>query len=360
MKGRINRTLTVILVVLMTVTLLGCGKSESAKGHSSNGREWIISCVDENGAPVEGVKLQVCSGNLCVALTTSEDGTAVYEGEKGTYEISVLKTPAGYEYEGSEMEAEFGDDVVIELTIVEIEETAEEEIPEEENIEEAEETVEEEDLTKYRTGEVIKFSTVDRDGDTFDDSIFADNKLTMINMWEPWCGPCVNEMSDLEKLYQEYKDKGFLILGVHEYEDDIDNVLKTTGVTYPILDTQDVFLSIINETGAYPSTIFVDSEGYVLGISEEEINNIIEEYAGYYQQDVEAYANGELDEYINDPDYSDYQDYFDVLDKALTDPSVLTEYARKEVETEFGKGYYVGSADYDTWKERIEAKLNQR
>ena len=58
----------------------------------------------------------------------------------------------------------------------------------------------------------FRFSTTDRDGEAYDESIFAGQTLTMINFWEPWCGPCVSEMPDLEKLYQTYRDKGFLIL----------------------------------------------------------------------------------------------------------------------------------------------------
>ena len=49
------------------------------------------------------------------------------------------------------------------------------------------------------------FSTTAIDGSTVDESLFEGKKLIMINLWEPWCGPCVQEMPALEKLYQEYK-----------------------------------------------------------------------------------------------------------------------------------------------------------
>ena len=109
------------------------------------------------------------------------------------------------------------------------------------------------------------FTTTDRNGEAYDESVFAGQTLTMINFWEPWCGPCVREMPDLEKLYQDYRDRGFLILGVYStpgMEEDVDAVLEQTGVTYPILHYTAGFEAF--ESGFVPTTIFVDGEGHIL------------------------------------------------------------------------------------------------
>lgn len=109
------------------------------------------------------------------------------------------------------------------------------------------------------------FTTTDRNGVTYDESIFAEYELTMINMFEPWCGPCVGEMSDLEQLYQDYADQGLLIIGLYSdtsMEADLDDTLATTGVTYPILHRTSDFSQF--ETGYVPTTIFVDREGHVV------------------------------------------------------------------------------------------------
>ena len=118
-------------------------------------------------------------------------------------------------------------------------------------------------------GDVV-FSTKDRDGNQYTDEIFADHKLTMINFWEPWCGPCVSEIPELEKLYENYKDKGFLILGVYsepEMERNVDEILKDGNVQYPILWYCQGFDKFL--TGYVPTTVFVDSNGKIvdLGIS---------------------------------------------------------------------------------------------
>ncbi|MBI4547987.1 MAG: TlpA family protein disulfide reductase [Ignavibacteriae bacterium] len=39
-------------------------------------------------------------------------------------------------------------------------------------------------------------------------------KVVLVNIWAPWCGPCRMEAPGFVKLYSQYKDKGFDILGV--------------------------------------------------------------------------------------------------------------------------------------------------
>lgn len=142
---------------------------------------------------------------------------------------------------------------------------AEDDVEEEEETEETTELIEEETSTAMTTGDAVTFSTVDREGNTWDDSVFADYELTIINFWEPWCGPCVGEMPDLEKLYEDYADQGLLIIGVYSeenMEEDVDVVLSDSGVTYPILRYTSEF--DIYQSGYVPTTILVDRNGNIV------------------------------------------------------------------------------------------------
>lgn len=40
------------------------------------------------------------------------------------------------------------------------------------------------------------------------------NKITIIDFWASWCGPCIAMMPELVQLYDEEKDKGLGIVGV--------------------------------------------------------------------------------------------------------------------------------------------------
>ncbi len=60
----------------------------------------------------------------------------------------------------------------------------------------------------------LSFTLTTLTGDTVDQTVFTDHKLIMVNYWATWCGPCVGEIPDLQKLSEDYADKGFALVGV--------------------------------------------------------------------------------------------------------------------------------------------------
>ena len=109
----------------------------------------------------------------------------------------------------------------------------------------------------------FSFSTKDISGEKWTESCFAEAELTMINFWEPWCPPCVGEMPDLERLYQDYRERGFQILGVYSTEENAATVIEETGVSYPILHYVPEF--DVFQTGYVPTTVFVNRWGEIVG-----------------------------------------------------------------------------------------------
>ena len=63
----------------------------------------------------------------------------------------------------------------------------------------------------------------------------------MVNFWATWCGPCRQEMPQLNRLYEKYKSSGFVLLGVN-VDDDVTKAAEVAaklGVTFPVLlDTE--------------------------------------------------------------------------------------------------------------------------
>ncbi len=106
--------------------------------------------------------------------------------------------------------------------------------------------------------------------------MIAQNKVTMLNFWGTFCGPCIREMPDLGELEREYKDRGFEILGLTSdivdgsgaiqkaLVEDAEGIIADTKITYPVLITSRELLEY-GEITVLPTTYFVDSEGNMLG-----------------------------------------------------------------------------------------------
>ena len=128
-----------------------------------------------------------------------------------------------------------------------------------------------EEKPSTKAGSAVSFETVDFDGNKVDSrELFAKNRYTMINLWTSWCTYCLQEMPALEEMNREFAEDGGAVIGVM-LDGDMEKELETgreirdeTGVTYPLLvPTARMKEQLIAR--AYPTTIFVDSNGIVVG-----------------------------------------------------------------------------------------------
>lgn len=117
-------------------------------------------------------------------------------------------------------------------------------------------------------GELGTFSLTALDGRTVDDSLFSQNKLTMVNFWATWCGPCVGEIPDLQRIADDYASSGFGIVGVLVADEDTEGALdflQSNGIMYPVVMPEGPFAAISSEFDAIPTTVFFDSNGNRVG-----------------------------------------------------------------------------------------------
>ena len=120
----------------------------------------------------------------------------------------------------------------------------------------------------------VHFKISDFEAETFSDEKFtkedfAKYDLTMINVWASWCGPCIGEIPALQELKEMLPENMNIITinaDAHESGDISREILEENNVTFDTLIPEEVLgLEILSNVQAYPTTIFVDRDGNVVG-----------------------------------------------------------------------------------------------
>jgi peroxiredoxin len=92
-------------------------------------------------------------------------------------------------------------------------------------------------------------------------------RFILLNFWATWCLPCLKEMPDFEKAYQQMGQEKLIVLAVGMGEDTkkISKFAEKYGFTFPMV--ADPKLEITNLYGVknIPVTYLIDPEGVVLG-----------------------------------------------------------------------------------------------
>ncbi len=120
-----------------------------------------------------------------------------------------------------------------------------------------------------QVGSKISFESQTLQGDPVtSEELFSGCKVTMINVWATWCGPCISELPDLQGLDASFAEKDCQIIGVcldatrDEAKQEALQLLEKSGVSYPnILVTPDMDWTAVM---AIPTSYFVSEDGTIL------------------------------------------------------------------------------------------------
>ncbi|CAG5088358.1 Alkyl hydroperoxide reductase/Thiol-disulfide oxidoreductase [Thermobacillus xylanilyticus] len=94
----------------------------------------------------------------------------------------------------------------------------------------------------------------------------ASDKLTMINFWASWCGPCDLEAPDLQELHERHADR-LLLIGVnstkYDRERDARRFVEEHELTFPILMDRKGNVTELYKVSQFPTTLLVDKDGVI-------------------------------------------------------------------------------------------------
>lgn len=107
----------------------------------------------------------------------------------------------------------------------------------------------------------------------------------LINLWASWCGPCIKEMSELNRYAAAQAANGTQVVGIAlDHADDVRAFLQRVPVGYPILIDQagprDAGVQLGNPKGVLPYTALIGADGRLL------------------KQKIGPFAEGEIDNWV--------------------------------------------------------------
>lgn len=114
-------------------------------------------------------------------------------------------------------------------------------------------------ITLLESGEIVQ------EKGTFEDYV-GQGKYTLVDFWASWCGPCRAEAPNVVAVYDKYRDKGLIVIGVpvNDKQDATKKAMKELGIYYPqVLDPTLRVAEQFNITGI-PHIILFDPDGNIV------------------------------------------------------------------------------------------------
>ncbi|MEE8074244.1 MAG: TlpA disulfide reductase family protein [Candidatus Binatia bacterium] len=92
-------------------------------------------------------------------------------------------------------------------------------------------------------------------------------RIVFLNFWATWCPPCRVEMPSMERLYQQLRGKGLVMLAVdmQESENLVKAFINDFKLSFPALLDRDGDISFLYGVRGLPTTYIIDHEGQIIG-----------------------------------------------------------------------------------------------
>jgi len=96
-------------------------------------------------------------------------------------------------------------------------------------------------------------------------------KVVLLDFWAYSCINCVRTLPALKEMWSKYKDKRFVIIGVHtpefEFEKEVGNVkaaVKKHGIEYPVVSDPERYNWVRYGNRWWPRAALIDAEGKLI------------------------------------------------------------------------------------------------
>ncbi len=123
-------------------------------------------------------------------------------------------------------------------------------------------------LSALAFAEVESFSLRNLDGDLVSSDEFIGKGPVLLDFWATWCKPCLKNLPKLEKIYQEYAEKGLTVLAINEDGtrslSKVEPLVNSLGLTFPVLIDEDREIMRLYDVNGLPTSILIDKNKQIV------------------------------------------------------------------------------------------------
>ncbi len=111
--------------------------------------------------------------------------------------------------------------------------------------------------------DALPFALTDLKGNTVELAAHK-GQVILLNFWASWCGPCLAELPHLQKLHNQFKDKGLVVLGISAEDLDIaQDFMKEKGYTFNSLVDPKRTIALQYQANLIPQTFLINRAGVI-------------------------------------------------------------------------------------------------
>jgi thiol-disulfide isomerase/thioredoxin len=91
-------------------------------------------------------------------------------------------------------------------------------------------------------------------------------KPVLLDFWTTWCSPCRKSIPVVEKMYQDFKEQGLVVLAVDagEEREVVEEFLKKTPVPYAVALSGESNITEQYHVGAFPTFVMIGRDGKIV------------------------------------------------------------------------------------------------
>ncbi len=93
------------------------------------------------------------------------------------------------------------------------------------------------------------------------------DRVVLIDFWATWCGPCKMTIPHVEAIYNKYKEKGVLVLGISVDDSstagNVPSFIKENGMDYLVVNDSNSTVSSLYGVSSIPRFFIIDKNGKI-------------------------------------------------------------------------------------------------